>query len=126
MKFFFDHNLSHRLPNGLREFGEDAIHLTEKFPSDTADEEWLRYVGENGLFLITRDDRIRWRPNELAAFKRYNVGAFFLGGKNRNAWDLIQQVVRNWLRIKELAAKTHRPFAFLVRPSGAKIEPIRL
>lgn len=126
MKFFFDHNLSPRLPNGLREFGEDAIHLTDKFQSDTADEEWLRYVGENGLFLITRDDRIRWRPNELAALRQHNVGAFFLGGKNRSRCELIQQTVGNWPRIKELAAKTHRPFAFRVPPSGAKIEPIRL
>jgi hypothetical protein len=76
--------------------------------------------------LITRDDRIRRRPNELAAFRQHNVGAFFLGGKNRTRCELIQQTVRNWPQIKELAAKTHRPFAFRVPPSGKTIVSIAL
>jgi predicted nuclease of predicted toxin-antitoxin system len=124
MKFFFDNNLSHRLVDGLRGFGEEAIHITEMFPADTTDEVWLQHVGKSGMFLITRDHRIRWRPNELAALSKHNVGAFFLGGKNRSGCELIQQVVRNWPGIKELAARSHRPFAFRVPPSGKAIIPL--
>ena len=47
-------------------------------------------------------------------------GAFFMGGKNRNRCQLIQQLVRNWPRMKELAKKTRVPFAFRVPPSGTK------
>ena len=126
MKFFFDNNLSETLPRGLKAFGEDAMHLKEKFPQDAPDKEWLKYVGENGIFLVTRDDRVRNRPNELQAFKQNAVGAFFLGGKNRNKCELIQQVVRNWPRMKQLAGGTSRPFAFRVPPSGTKFVSILL
>ena len=48
----------------------------------------------------------------FAALKQHRVGAFFLGGKGRSRWDIIQQVVRNWPRMNELADRTARPFAF--------------
>ena len=53
-------------------------------------------------------------------------GAFFMGGKNRNACQLIQQLVRNWPRMKEIAEKTRRPFAFRIRPKGAKFDLLPL
>jgi predicted nuclease of predicted toxin-antitoxin system len=81
MKFFFDNNLSPNLVRGLKSFGEDVIHLTDIFPPDEPDIKWLKHIGENGLTLITRDEAIRWHPAETEAFREYQVGAFFLGGK---------------------------------------------
>jgi predicted nuclease of predicted toxin-antitoxin system len=126
MKFFFDNNLGENLSKGLRAFGENVMHLKERFSEDAPDQEWLRYLGENGIFLVTRDDRVRHRPNELQALKQNTVGAFFLGGKNRSKCELIQQVVRNWPRMKQLAGSTDRPFAFRVPPSGTKLTAIPL
>ena len=82
MRFFVDNNLSQKLAKGMAAFGEDVIHLKEEFPEETIDTEWLKYVGEEGLVLITRDEAIRRNPAELAALREYKVGAFFLGGKN--------------------------------------------
>jgi len=118
MKFFIDTNLSHQLVDGLIGFGENVMHLTDQFAAETEDEKWLNYVGNQELILVTRDERIRYNPLELKALREYKIGVFFLGGKNRSRCEIIQQVVRNWPRMKELAGKTNRPFAFRIPPAG--------
>ena len=110
----------------MREFGEDVDHLLDHFAAGASDEEWLPYVGDNQLTLITRDNRIRWKPAELTALREHKVGAFFLGGKNRSRCDLIRQLVRNWHRIKAFAESEHRPFALRVPPSGTRFTRIEL
>ncbi len=126
MRFFIDNNLSRGLANGMRAFGEDVIHITEIFPEDADDTEYLPRVGSEGWFLVTRDLRIRYRPAEKMALQQHQVGAFFMGGKNLNRCQLIQQLVRNWPRMKELAGKTNVPFAFRVPPKGTGIASMEL
>jgi predicted nuclease of predicted toxin-antitoxin system len=126
MKFFFDNNLSVYLAHGMREFGENVEHLKDRFSQDAADSEWLQYLGENDIVLVTRDEAIRWRPAELQAVRRFKVAAFFLGGKTLNRCQLIQQVVRNWARMKEIAASESRPFAIRVAPHGSKFTRLKL
>ena len=126
MTFFVDNNLSKPLVRGMKGFGENVVHLTEHFEPDADDTEWLYFIGSKGWFLITRDHRIRYRPNELAVLKESKVGAFFLGGKQRSKCDLIQQVVRNWPRIKQYAGKIQPPFAFIVPPQGTKFKRLPL
>ncbi len=60
------------------------------------------------------------------ALKQHGVGAFFMGGKNLQRCQLIQQLVRNWPRMKELANKTNVPFAFHVPPTGKKLTSMNL
>lgn len=126
MRFFVDNNLSQQLAAGMKGFGEDVVHLREFFPPDVKDTELLARVGSEGWCLVTRDDRIRYRPAEATALRKNKVGAFFMGGKNLSRCQIIQQLVRNWPRIKKLAAKTRRPFAFRVPPTGVKIRQISL
>lgn len=126
MRFFFDNNLSVHLAHGMREFGEVVEHLKDRFPQDAVDSEWLQYVGENDIVLVTRDEAIRWRPAELLVVRRFKVAAFFLGGKTLNRCQLIQQVVRNWSRMKEIAASETRPFAMRVAPHGTKFTRLNL
>ena len=126
MRFFVDNNLGPQLAAGMKGFGEDVVHLTEFLEPNVPDTEVLARVGLEGWCLVTRDDRIRYRPAESAAIREHQVGAFFMGGKNLRRCQLIQQLVRHWPRMKELAAKTRRPFAFRVPPAGAKIKPIPL
>jgi len=126
MRFFVDNNLSQKLAKGMAAFGEDVIHLKDEFPEETIDTEWLKYVGEERFVLITRDEAIRRNPAELAALREYKVGAFFLGGKNLDRWRIIQQVVRNWPRIKEFAERTRPPYAFRVPPRGTSFSRITL
>lgn len=120
MTFFFDNNLSEHLVNGLKAFGEDVVHLKEMFEEQEPDASWLKQIGDKRFFLVTRDERVRFNPIELSALKQNNVGAFFVGGKNLTRCAIIQQVVRNWPRIKELSAKTKLPFLYRIPPSGTK------
>jgi len=124
--FFVDNNLSAQLAEGMKAFGEPVVHLKQLFDPDEDDDVWLAHIGAEGMILITRDERIRFRPNELAALRDNRVGAFFLGGKNRSRCELIQQLIRNWPRMKELAEKTRRPFAFRIPPSGSKFVALPL
>lgn len=126
MTFFLDNNLSRQLAAGMAGFGESAMHLLDVFPHDAPDVAWLQYVGEHGHLLVTRDERVRWNPAEIQALKHHKVGAFFLAGKSRSRCQLIQQLVRSWPQMKDLAAKTRRPFAFRVPPTGGRPTPISL
>ncbi len=120
MTFFLDNNLSPNLATGMKAFGEDVIHLQDCFPEDVQDTEWLKFIGEKNYFLITHDDNIRHNPLELESLRKYKIGAFFVGVKNRKRWELVQQLVRNWPRIKEYAAIKRKPFAYRIPPSGTK------
>ena len=110
----------------MKAFGEDVMHLTEEFSQDANDSEWLPYVGDHNLILVTRDLKVRRRPFELKALKEHKVGVFFLGGKSRTKCELIQQLVRNWPRMKYLAESTGRPFVYHIPPRGTKIVNIPL
>ena len=87
--------------------------------------DWLEYVGKNRMILITRDKKIKRRAAELRAFKNYKVGAFILGGQNPGIWQIIKQIINNWLRIKDLASDTRAPFIFKV-PLKGKIVQLQL
>ena len=126
MTFFFDHNISPKIASGLKAFGEDVTHLLDHLPPDTPDEEIFKFIFDNNMTLITRDKNIRYNEAERKAIHQYKVGVFFLSGKNMDAWKIIEQIVKNWTKIKELANKTNRPFAFTIRANGTKIERMSL
>jgi len=126
MTFFFDANIGDFMVRGLRGFGEDVCHLTEHFPADTIDPVWLQFVGQHGMWLVSRDKRIRRRPAELQALTRYQVGAFFLVGKEMGKWAQIGQIVHAWPRITEAAATTKAPFAFRVDRYGHDVSRLPL
>lgn len=126
MKFFVDNNLGPNLARGMAGFGESVSHLKDHLDEGVTDEVMLKFVGENSWTLITKDLNIRRRPGELTALCDYKVGAFFLGGKNKVGWEVIQQLVRNWPEIKKVAAKNRRPFAFLIPPNGRKFQKLML
>ena len=120
MKFFFDANVSHRLAAAMGLLDEEisVIHQRDQFPQKTPDEELLKYVGQNELIFVTRDQKIIKRRAEFLALKRYDVGAFFLIGKNLDKWQQIKQLIWAWQEMKRLAEITRRPYAFQVRSKG--------
>ncbi len=127
MNFFFDANLPDKFAQAMNLLDADCgiEHLKDNFPQDVKDEIWLKYVGEKDLVVITRDQKIRKRPAELTAYKRYKVGAFILTGKHMGKWKQIKQLICAWEEIRTLANVTRRPFAFLV-PSGGRIQRLDL
>ena len=67
------------VPNAMiegLEQGEEVIRLQERFDRGTEDEKWLRKAGSEGLVIITKDGRLRYRPNERAALIEANTAVF--------------------------------------------------
>ena len=127
MKFFFDNNLSQYLAHAMDLLEQEGkvIHLKDEFQPNTKDEDWLKYVGKKAMILITRDKKIRRHAAELRAFTNHKVGAFILSGSINNIWQIVRQVINNWLEIKDLASRTRPPFAFQV-PLRGKIKQLPL
>lgn len=126
--FVLDENLSPQLAKALQLLDDEVIvsYIEDFFPEGTDDTVYLPVLGTVGAFLISRDTRQRRKAAELEAYRQYRVGAFILGGKNLQRWELVRQIVLSWPQIKETAAKTRRPFAYRVRASGGKLEPLTL
>lgn len=129
MRFFIDENLGHDLAKGLGLLGYNVEHLLDSFPQGTKDVEWLEYVGQNNLALITKDKGIRRKPNEKALLLKYRVVAFYLGGSERSVKEIAEQLVKAWGKMEAEAKKQFKKNtagAFIVRPGGGKIESIPL
>lgn len=111
----------------MAELDEDCNieHLKDKFYQNAKDEEWLKYAGEREMIVITRDQKIRKRPQELLAYRRYNVRAFFLTGKRLGKWQEIKQLINHWEEMKNIVINSRRPFAFQV-PQKGKIRELTL
>jgi PIN like domain len=116
VRFLFDANLPQGLAEALRAVGEAAEHVNEIFAPATPDETWIRYAGERGWCIVSRDVNITRKPQELAALKESNVGAFFLlpGKRSPQRCQIVQTVVRHWPEMKRLATSERRPFQFQI------------
>ncbi len=77
--FFVDRSLGRKvIPDALRRAGEKVKTHDELFPQDTPDETWLKEAGRQGWIVLTKDTRIRYHANEVAALLRSKVRAFVL------------------------------------------------
>lgn len=120
MKFIFDENLPQHLANGMSCLDKEVTieHVLDSLDRGTADVKLLKYVGQNDLFLITKDTRMRYNPAEKAALIKYNVGAFVLIGKTMRLWDIVKQLINSWEQIKEISETIEKPFIYKIRRSG--------
>jgi len=129
IRFFIDENLGQDLAKGLRLLGYDVEHLLDTFVPGTKDVDWLKYVGDNHLALITKDKQIRRKPNERNLLLKHRVVAFFLGGSEQSGKAINRQLSNAWDKMEALAKKQFKKrtaAAFIVRPRGTKIEEIPL
>ena len=54
----------------------------EHFARDEEDRVWLQTVGERGWVVLTKDQRLRYRPLEIAALRASNARVFVLTAGN--------------------------------------------
>ena len=64
------------LGRALREAGIAFVAHHEQFTHDTPDVIWLAAAADRGWLVVTRDQRIRYRANELAAMQRARLHVF--------------------------------------------------
>ena len=116
---------SHRLRDALDALDAPYVALTQHFSTNTPDEEWLQEVGKRGWILLTRDERIRRRPNELQAFRNHGVIGFVLTAGNASAADTAALVTRLYPKLIRKAKAAKPPAMFTVTLAGT-ISQIKL
>lgn len=119
-EFFVDKSLGrHDLPSALRSAGWTLRTHAEVFGArdeEVADVEWLELCGREGWIALTKDRRIRYRPAEIAAVRRYGVKAFVIASGNLTAAEQVARLLANGARIAA-ASEQSGPFVYVVHTS---------
>lgn len=112
---------SGKLDAALRDANIPFEAHRDHFAHDTPDSDWLREVGRRGWLVLTRDQNIRRKPDELAALRVAGVILFALTSGNLSAQETAEIVVAAWPKMKRLAAATTPPAIFsLTRASEVR------
>lgn len=90
----------------------------QRFAPAAPDDEWLAEVGAEGWLVLTRDQNIRRRPNELAAVRAAKLCLFVLGQGNLSAAETARIVVDAWPRMLRAARGARRPAIFTLTRGG--------
>jgi len=81
------------------------------FPQNALDEDWLSEVGERGWIVLTKDDRIRYRPAALEAYRRNKVRVFIFGSGEMKAHEMADAFIK--ATPKNLTRRPKQPGAVL-------------
>jgi hypothetical protein len=77
--FFLDRSLGvDQIRRELEAIGLNVEIHDDHFPRDSEDQFWLREVGRRGWVVLTKDQRIRYRPMELEALRSSGARVFVL------------------------------------------------
>src|SRR5260221_14400832 len=72
--FFIDRSLGRKIiAKALRDAGEEVMVHDDHFPQNTRDEVWLGEAGKRQWVVLTKDENIRYRTNELMALRAASV-----------------------------------------------------
>lgn len=118
MIFFTDRDLGeHILPSILRSNGIHVERHVDHFSHGTEDAVWIPKVAAHGWYILTHDQKIRYRPLEKAAVLQSGAGMFILIGRAPHR-ELAQNFVHTLPKVTRFIEKRQRPFiAKIRRPS---------
>ena len=93
-----------------------------EIPRQTLDEVWLPLIGAAGLVVITRDQRIRYRPVEKQQGVAYRVRGFVLTGRrSQSTADSLQILGEHWAAMGALIEpQPDGPWMFAVTGDGLR------
>lgn len=84
----------------------------------------MEVAGREGWIVLTRDQAIRRKPNELKAFREAKLIMFALASGNASAEDTARLVVMLYPKMLRKAKSATPPAMFSVTLSGS-INPVR-
>jgi hypothetical protein len=99
-----------------RRLEEEGIRVElhdDHFSQGTPDAEWLPVIGQRGWIVITKDTRIRYRPNEKHALLAAGVRAFAFASGNLSGPEMSEAIVKALPKMRKLLAS--HPRAFVAR-----------
>lgn len=105
---------SGKLDAALRAAGIRFERHRDHFADDTPDPDWLRAVGRRGWVVITRDQNIRRKADELKALREAKVVLFALTSGNLSAQETTDILIAAWPKICRRVAATRGPAVFSI------------
>lgn len=87
----------------------------DHFARDEEDRVWLKAVGERGWVVFTKDQRLRYRPLEIAALRASKARVFVLTAGNLRGVEIASVFLNALPRIFRLIHS--RPGPFIARVS---------
>jgi hypothetical protein len=117
-EFFVDRSLGrHQVPGALRAAGWALRTHREVYgdrDEEVPDAEWLEYCGREELAVLSKDKRLRYRPQEIAAIGEHRVRAFVLTSGNLRAAAQARRFMDSRARIED-ACEASGPFVYAVQ-----------
>jgi predicted nuclease of predicted toxin-antitoxin system len=116
--FFIDRSLGiEPIRRELRGAGVIVEIHDDHFARDADDRLWLRTVGERGWVVLTKDQRLRYRPLEIAALRASKARVFVLVAGNLRGSEIASVFVAALTQI--FAILDSRPGPFVARITRA-------
>jgi len=120
--FFLDRSLGKKkVAQALRQAGAVVEVHADHFPADARDEDWLRVVGSRGWIVLTKDERIRYRPNERRALLRSGVRAFILTARNLTGEEMGAVFVKSLSHMRRLVQRRRGALIAAVTRAGVRL-----
>lgn len=131
MRFFFDNCVSVRFVQALSVLaqiqGYELVHLTEHFPPDATDEEWLQSLAtDRDWVIISGDPRISRGRAQRIAWQESGLTAFFFadGWASKGFWKQAESLVRWWPQIVLKAREATPGTGYLIPWNGKDFKQI--
>ena len=130
MHFFFDNCISLALARAVAELaraqGIEVIHLSDRFPRDTRDEDWMLALRSERWIIISGDTRISRGRTEQAAWHESGLTAFFLadGWSSKKHWVQAAELIRWMPTVIDTAIGCRRGSGFLLPFKGREPKTI--
>jgi hypothetical protein len=90
----------------------------DRFEHDAPDELWLSSAADQGWLVVTRDQRIRYRANELAAMRRARLHVFVFTQGGLTGAETGSILVRCHAAMLQHASQVAAPAFFSLTRSG--------
>jgi predicted nuclease of predicted toxin-antitoxin system len=90
----------------------------DHFKRDEEDRIWLRTVGEQGWVVLTKDQRLRYRPLEIAALRGSRARVFVLTAGNLRGVEIAAVFLTTLPEIFRVLHSLPGPFVARVSRSG--------
>lgn len=118
--FFLDRSLGiEPIRTELAGLGLSVEIHDDHFARDEEDRVWLQSVGDRGWVVLTKDQRLRYRPLEIAALKASKARVFVLTAGNLRGAEIAAVFVGAMPRITRILRSHSGPFLARLSGSGA-------
>ena len=117
--FFIDRSLGiDPLRIQLTRAGLAVVIHDDYFARDEEDRIWLKAVGERGWIVLTKDQRLRYRPLEVAALRGSDARVFVLTAGNLRGSEIAAAFVAALPAICRILHSRPGPFLARISRSG--------